>query len=91
MNRAVRTAACLALLVLALGGCVGPPQIGANREAFKAVDALYTAVSLKDATLLAQCAEELDVLSAAGALPADASRRLASIIAHAKDGSWEQA
>jgi hypothetical protein len=78
------------LLVLALGGCGGPPQIGENREAFKTVDALYTAVGLRDTKLIAQCEEKLKGLHEAGSLPMEASESLNSIIAEARNGKWEQ-
>jgi hypothetical protein len=77
-------------LLLALGGCGGPPQIGDNKEAFKTVDALYTAVGLRDAKLISQCEEKLKVLHDTGSLPAGASNSLNSIIAEAKDAKWEQ-
>jgi hypothetical protein len=78
------------LLILALGGCGGPPQIGENKEAFKTVDALYTAVGLRDAKLIAQCEAKLKGLHDAGSLPAGASSSLSSIIAEAKDAKWER-
>jgi hypothetical protein len=78
------------LLILASGGCGGPPQIGANKEAFKTVDALYTAVGLRDTQLVARCEEKLNGLRDAGSLPAGASRSLDSIIAEAKGGRWER-
>jgi hypothetical protein len=80
-----------AVLAQALGGCFGPPQIGADRETFKTVDALYTAVGLREPKLVDQCDEKLKGLRAAGKLPDDASRSLEAIIAQAKSGSWETA
>jgi hypothetical protein len=90
MNRAIAgfTSALLALVPV---GCGGPPQIGADRDTFKAVDALYTAVGLRDPRLVDQCAEKLKTLRDAGKIPEDASRSLESIIAEAKGGKWEPA
>ena len=89
MNRTIRAMMLSLPLVLAAGGCGGPPQIGTNKEAFKTVDALYTAVSLRDSKLVAQCEERLEGLRDSGSLPADASKSLDSIIAEAKAGDWE--
>jgi hypothetical protein len=83
--------ASMCLLVLAAAGC-GTPQIGAdNREAMKAVDALYTAVGLKDPKLVAQCEANLKSLRDAGKLPRDSSSYLESIIADANAGKWQPA
>ena len=90
MNRTVRTVTWSSLLLLAFAGCGGPPQIGASKEAFKTVDALYTAVGLRDTELVAQCEEGLKKLRDAGSLPAAASESLDSIIAEAKGGKWER-
>lgn len=89
----VRAAALAMLLVLlpAAPGCGGAPQVGPDREAIKAVDALYTAVGLRDARLVAECAARLDALRDAGRLPAPASRALGSIVAEAQAGRWEPA
>src|SRR5260370_42065447 len=90
MNRVIvgLTAALLALVPV---GCGGPPQIGADKETFKAVDALYTAVGLRDARLVDQCQEKLKTLRGAGKIPEDAARALESIIVEAKGGKWEPA
>jgi hypothetical protein len=76
-------------LALSLFGCGRPPQIGENKEVYKAVDALYTAVGLRDTKLVEQCAARLKDLLAAGTLPAGVSKSLESIIAEAKGGKWE--
>lgn len=82
---------CVVVLATATGGCWGEHQIGASREAFKAVDALYTAVGLRDPKLLGRCEEKLGALGASKELPAEAAESLNSIIADAKAGSWEPA
>jgi hypothetical protein len=78
-------------LIAVLGGCGGPPQIGADRETFRAVDALYTAVGLRDGPLVDRCRSKLDGLRDAGKIPGSAARSLDSIIADAKEGRWETA
>jgi hypothetical protein len=91
MNRATVIFVTFSCLVLPLGGCGGPPQIGADRDSFKAVDALYTAVSLHDPKLVGQCEANLKGLRDASKLPQGAFSSLQSIIAEANDGKWEPA
>src|SRR3954463_8257170 len=89
-----RTACALLLsahLVWACEGCGAPPQIGADRDSFKAVDALYTAVSLRDSRLLARCAQDLQDLKAKGQLPEAAGQSLESMVVEAREGKWENA
>src|SRR5215510_11903124 len=61
MKRLPVAAGLVALFLLA-GGCGGPPQIGPDEEAFKAVDALYTAVTSRSPKLLDQCDRKLQDL-----------------------------
>jgi hypothetical protein len=79
------------LLVLATGGCGRPAQIGGDRDSFKAVDALYTAVSLRDPAHLDRCETTLRDLRARGKLPDSAGRSLDAIVAEARGGRWEDA
>jgi hypothetical protein len=82
----------VALLALVIpGGCGRPPQIGDDDGAFKAVDALYTAVSARDVSLVGRCEASLRDLHAAGKLPEAASSALAAIAAEARQGDWEDA
>jgi hypothetical protein len=91
MNRASVVSFTFSVLVLIFGGCGGSPQIGADRDTFKAVDALYTAVSLRDPKLVGQCAAKLQRLRDASKIPEGAFSSLESIIAAANDGKWEPA
>jgi hypothetical protein len=77
------------ILALATCGCWGEHQIGTSKEAFKAVDALYTAVGLRDPRLLDQCEGTLESLHQNKELPDAVAESLNSIIAEAKEGSWE--
>src|SRR5262245_2606272 len=90
MPRAAIVAGISSLLLIALTGC-GAPQIGEDPGTFKAVDALYTAVSLRDPKLVDQCAANLKGLHDSGKIPSAASRTLDSIIAEARQGKWEPA
>lgn len=76
---------------LALAGCAGPPQVVDDPDCFKEVDALYTAVTSKDAKLLDACAQRLEKLKAAGKLSAPGYAALEKIIARARAGEWRPA
>jgi hypothetical protein len=80
----------LGALALLASGC-GAPQIGHDRQVFHTVDALYTAVQLRDASLLDQDAASLTALHQSGQLPEAAHRDLEAIIAEARRGAWEPA
>src|SRR4051812_43789111 len=84
-----RTAMVSFVAAFSLSGCWSPPQIGPDRETFKAVDALYTAISLREPGLVETCTSKLKDLKAAGKLPEAASASLESIIHEAKEGRWE--
>jgi len=81
----------IVLSLTALPGCFAPPQMGPDREAFRTVDALYTAVSLREPAQLDRCSADLARLRGSGKLPGSAHDRLASIVAEAKGGGWESA
>ncbi|MDB5353441.1 MAG: hypothetical protein JWN86_4688 [Planctomycetota bacterium] len=81
----------LILMVLGLGGCGRPPSIGEDKDAFKAVDALYTAVSMREQKLLDQCDASLKSLHDSGKVPDNAFESLESITAEARAGKWETA
>lgn len=91
MSGRLRKALATAILASAVGGCGGPAQIGGDEASFKAVDALYTAVSLRDAKLVDECQARLKGLRESGSLGEDASRSLDSMIVEAKGGAWEGA
>jgi hypothetical protein len=81
----------MGLLALAVSGCWSPPPSGGDEKSFKAVDALYTAVSLREVKLVDQCQATLNELHESGTLGADVSKALGSIIDEAKGGAWEDA
>ncbi len=76
------------ILYFALGR---PPQMGADAEVFRTVDALYTAVNARDEKLLTQCEKRLNALKDAGKLPDDASAYLDGVISTARSGGWRSA
>ena len=89
--RVQRAVAVAVLLMIFIPGCFGPPQIGPDRETFQAVDALFTAVSMKDAAQLGRCEATLKGLRTSGKLPDSAADRLDAIVAEARGGQWEPA
>ena len=76
------------VLFLNLGS---PPQMGADEEVFRTVDALFTAVTGRNEKQLAQCEQRLKGYSEAGRLPPKAARSLDGIIATARTGRWQPA
>jgi hypothetical protein len=79
----------ITLFALLVSGCGAPPQIGPEKDALKAVEALYTAVSLRDETLVADCVARLKTLHDGGKLPDAAFRSLEAIVEETKAGDWE--
>lgn len=81
----------IALAVVALQGCGKPSQLGPDEEAFREVDALFTAVTARRPDLVDQCDARLRRLRDAGKLPAAAHDELRRVIDRAKAGRWESA
>lgn len=83
----------LLLLMLVLGstGCGRAPAMGDDREVFTTIDALYTGISLRDATQVDRCARTLDQLKEAGRLPVEAHEAISRLVAQSRDGQWETA
>jgi hypothetical protein len=95
-NSTSRRAAGVVSFALLLIGCWflwfrSPPQLGTDEEAFKSVDALFTAVTARDERLLGQCAQRLHALKDAGKLPRIAADYLDGVIGQAREGRWESA
>lgn len=76
---------------LCLWSLRGTPQLGGDEAVYKTVDALFTAVTARDAKRLDECERRLHVYRESGALPAKAAGRLDGVIATAKSGEWESA
>ena len=81
----------LSLVLLVAGGCGGLAQLGADPAAFKAVDALYTALGMHDLKLVDQCQKQIAELQTQEKIPPPAAAALASYIAEARGGKWESA
>src|SRR5579871_4234946 len=67
------------------------PQIGGDKDAIKAVDALFTAVASRNESWLRECEERLHALRDADRLPRSASDYLDGIIGMARTGDWRRA
>jgi hypothetical protein len=67
------------------------PQIGEDKESHKLVEALYTAVSSRNPTRLAQCEKQLHSLRDDGKLPRRAADHLDGLIKMARGGAWQRA
>ena len=83
--------AAIAVLLVALHYFTQPPQMGVDDDVFKTVDALYTAISLRDPKLLDQCDGRLRELKDEKKLPEAAGTLLDAVIAKARGGKWEDA
>jgi hypothetical protein len=81
----------LLLVGLALYWLWPTPQLGADEEVFRTVDALFTAVTGRNDKALTQCEKRLRVYREAGKLPAPAADMLESVITQARGGRWEPA
>jgi hypothetical protein len=68
-----------------------PPQIGPDEAVFHSVDALFTAVTARDAKRLADCERRLTGYRDAGKLPPAAADVLDGVIRTARAGRWESA
>src|SRR5947207_14907946 len=85
----------VALLLVLFGGWYfwprTPVQIGADREVFTTVDALFTAVTAHDERLLRQSEQRIKSLQHAGKMPEKAAAYLDAVIAEARSGDWQHA
>ncbi|WP_240911528.1 hypothetical protein [Paludisphaera soli] len=88
MRRLHGTTALALLASLALAGC-GPTQMGPDPEAFKGVDALYTAISLREPDRVDACLAMLRSLQQDGRLEEAAFDELVAMSGEAKGGDWE--
>ena len=85
------------LVVLGLAGAVAafwfrtPPQMGTSHEVFETVDALYTAVRMKDVAKVSDCERRLHAARDKGELPASAASHLDGVIGRARAGEWQPA
>jgi hypothetical protein len=77
--------------VVAILAMRSPPQMGADEEVFRTVDALFTAVTSRDERRLGECEQRLHTYRDAGRLPAGAADYLDEVIARARSGRWESA
>ena len=77
--------------VVLLSNLGSPPQMGADEEVFRTVDALFTAVTGRNEPQLDQCECRLKGCREAGKLPPKAAKTLDAIIATARAGKWQGA
>jgi hypothetical protein len=83
--------AAVAALVVGYFGCRKPPQLGPDEQAFREVDALFTAVTARRPELVEQCERRLADLHTGGKVPDGAMAELEVVIDRARCGKWETA
>jgi hypothetical protein len=81
----------VAVLGVAIAYWMRPPQMGADEDVFRSVDALYTAVRSRNEVQLSRCEERLRGYREAGKLPKKSADYLSRVIAKARSGRWEAA
>ena len=67
------------------------PQMGADREVFDTVDALFTAVTGRSEERLTDCERRLHAYREEGKLAPAAAAQLDAIIRKARSGGWDSA
>jgi hypothetical protein len=65
------------------------PQIGADEETFKTLDALFTAVTSRNLDRLNASEARLHSLREQGRLPVQAAERIDAIVSSARTGEWQ--
>lgn len=68
-----------------------PPALQATAEATKTLDAMFTALTVRDSVRLAACMERVEEYSSAGKLGRKATAHLRYCAELANKGSWEEA
>ena len=84
-----RCVPCAGLVLLALAGC-GEPSLQ-ERENRRELEALLTAVSLKNAKELERDVQRIEARHTAGTLSDDGFNALQAIITKARSGDWASA
>jgi len=82
------------VLVAAIWMIVGlrrPPPLDSDAEVRKTIDALFTAITARDETLVTGCEQRLSQHRVAGKLSPAAAVHLDQIVQRARAGTWEPA
>ncbi len=96
-NQSARCVMGIALLVALLVGYQAwryfskPPELKATAEATKTLDAMFTALSVRDRARLAACMDRVEQYSSSGELGHKATAHLRYCAKLADDGAWEEA
>lgn len=81
----------LVALTLLVWTRLPPPQLKADEQVFKTVDALFTALTSRDRARLEECERRLKAYQAEGKNSPAVAARLDAIVKQAHDGQWEPA
>lgn len=84
-------AMAVVVLVAVFLGTRSAPQMGADEEVFRTVDALFTAVTSRDDDRLNRCEQRLKTYRTEGKLPTAAGNALDEVIRTARAKKWQPA
>jgi hypothetical protein len=92
VNRSKRWLVGLALLAgLFAGGCADTPQLGSDEASWTTADALWTAITAKNPTMVEDCAKRIRKLETSGKLAPETAAALQALIEQAREGDWDDA
>ena len=81
----------IVFLFLIVWRMLPPPQMKADEEVFKTVDALFTAVTSRDTVRLEECEKRLAIYRADGRTSDAVATKLDGIVKDARGGEWKPA
>ncbi len=88
---AIIGAVAILLVGLAYWAWTDTPQLNADGDVYASLDALFTAVTARRESLVANCESKLAVLHSEGKIPEQAWKRISYVIELTRAGEWESA
>jgi hypothetical protein len=85
------SAGAVVVMFLVVYWCWPTPQLGADEEVLRTVDALFTAITGRNEPALVQCQQRLHSYRDSGKLTPSAADTLDAVIAQSRAGGWQPA